>query len=243
MSEFRLIVDPPNSGDWNMAADEVLLQNADRSGQGTLRFYQWSEPTLSLGYFQSHDERHRHAASTACPLIRRSSGGGAIVHDHELTYSLTLPLQDRWSQNAEELYATVHNSLIETLRLQDIACVLHVGKPQTEAFLCFQRRAEGDVILKDNKIMGSAQRRTKYGILQHGSLLLQKSTVAPELPGLAEIVGCILSPSEIVKNWKRSLTNRFSTGFREDIFASEEVEQIKSLAGKKYRQDEWTFRR
>jgi lipoate-protein ligase A len=104
MSSARLIIDPPASGAWNMAVDEALLRSAAQRGTATLRFYQWSEPTLSLGYFQAADDRQQHFASLACPLVRRASGGGAIVHDRELTYSLAMPLSNTRTAQATRLY-------------------------------------------------------------------------------------------------------------------------------------------
>lgn len=243
MSPFRLIIDPPNSGDWNMAADEVLLRNADATGQRTLRFYQWSEPTLSLGYFQNHADRDGHAASRQCPLIRRHSGGGAIMHDHELTYSLTLPISDRLSRDAQALYANIHATLVECLQSMNVDCELHSGAMSDSAFLCFQRRSSGDITLNDQKIMGSAQRRTKHGMLQHGSLLLRQSNAAPELPGIAEIAGSNLTCEEITNCWAKLLADGFSARFHEDMFAADEVDEIKSLANEKYRAEKWTFRR
>src|SRR6185295_18138238 len=88
---MRLLIDPPGGGAWNMAVDEALLETAATTGQATLRFYQWQEPTLSLGYFQSVADRQQHAASLDCPVVRRASGGGAILPDRELTYSVALP--------------------------------------------------------------------------------------------------------------------------------------------------------
>lgn len=226
-----------------MAADEVLLRNADATGQRTLRFYQWSEPTLSLGYFQKHADRASHAASLTCPLIRRSSGGGAIMHDQELTYSLTLPVDDRLSRDSQSLYEKIHKTLIECLGSLSVACDLHSVETTEEAFLCFQRRANGDVILNGHKVMGSAQRRNKSGMMQHGSLLLQQSDSAPELPGIAEISGQTLTVDEIVNCWSKLLADGFSERFHEDMFAAEEVARIKSLADEKYRAASWTLRR
>src|SRR5687767_13677741 len=94
MPTLRLLIDPPASGAWNMAVDEALLASA-AAGVATLRFYTWSQPTLSLGYFQHAHQRDAHAASRSCPLVRRASGGGAILHDRELTYSLAVPLRQR----------------------------------------------------------------------------------------------------------------------------------------------------
>ena len=100
---FRWMWDEPASGAWNMALDEALLESAGDDPMATLRFYRWSEPTLSLGYFQRSAERAAHIASRDCPLVRRASGGGAILHDAELTYSLTIPTTDRWSAAAARL--------------------------------------------------------------------------------------------------------------------------------------------
>src|SRR3954464_5256758 len=86
-----LIIAAPPDGAWNMALDEALLHRAETDGMATLRFYGWREPTLSLGYFQQHADRALHPASENCTLIRRASGGGAILHDRELTYSIALP--------------------------------------------------------------------------------------------------------------------------------------------------------
>ena len=84
-----------------MAVDEALLETAASLGVPTLRFYQWQEPTMSLGYFQEYADRLRHAASAGCPTVRRASGGGAIMHDRELTYSLAVPEgTSTWSPTA-----------------------------------------------------------------------------------------------------------------------------------------------
>src|SRR5689334_21696416 len=91
MNSLRLIIDPPRQGSMNMAIDDALLESAAEAGVATLRLYQWSEPTLSLGYFQAAAERKTHQPSLTCALVRRASGGGAILHDRELTYSLALP--------------------------------------------------------------------------------------------------------------------------------------------------------
>ena len=191
----RLLIDPPGPGDWNMAVDQALLERAEHDRQVTLRIYQWSEPTLSLGYFQSHFSRQQHAASQECPLVRRRTGGGAIVHDLEVTYSIALPAQNRWARQNADLYDHVHEALItviaettgmESQRFGQLpqAAVSH---PSADPFLCFQRRSSGDLICQGRKIVGSAQRRLKNSLLQHGSILLASSAFAPELEGIAEL--------------------------------------------------------
>ena len=74
-----------------MAVDEMLLERAQEQAAACLRFYGWSEPTLSLGYFQTYADRQEHPPSLPCAAVRRLTGGGAILHDAELTYSIVLP--------------------------------------------------------------------------------------------------------------------------------------------------------
>ena len=81
-----------------MAVDEAILLSAADRGEATLRLYQWSRPTLSLGYFQKAADRSVHAASLDWEWVRRSTGGGAIMHHHEATYSLAVPSQKQLSQ-------------------------------------------------------------------------------------------------------------------------------------------------
>ncbi len=190
MEKGRLILDAAAAGAWNMAVDQVLLETADRSGLATLRFYRWDQPTLSLGYFQRSADRRQHPPSLQCDTVRRASGGGAIVHDQEITYSLCIPSSNRWSTRNSELYDLVHGAIIEQLSELEIEAKLfrdyQVGRQTAETgsdvFLCFQRRAENDIVIGAHKIGGSAQRRLKNSLIQHGSLLLSRSSCAPNWP-------------------------------------------------------------
>ena len=140
----RLIVDAPATGAVNMARDEVLLRSAALEGTPTLRFYRWSEPTLSLGYFQPWQQRFEHPPSRVCAAVRRASGGGAIVHDEELTYSFATRTDARWA--AEDLYVDFHQTLVDCLQVFGIQCELRPpirDRSGPEPFLCFQRRAAG----------------------------------------------------------------------------------------------------
>lgn len=155
----RLLIDPTALGAWNMAVDEALLESAVAGGGISLRFYGWRQPTLSLGYFQQYSERWQHAASRDCPVVRRITGGGAILHDREITYSLVVPSGHGLAIRHFELYENVHAALITVLAKQGICATLCRGegreKDRRQAFLCFQRCAAGDVLLGDIKIAGS----------------------------------------------------------------------------------------
>ncbi len=125
MLPCRLLVDAPASGAWNMAVDETLLEWSAACGGLAWRFYRWQEPTLSLGYFQACEDRTAHAPSTSCKIIRRQSGGGAIVHDAELTYSVVLPASHPFATDRMRLYHAVHASLLDVLaswRIQGTLC-------------------------------------------------------------------------------------------------------------------------
>lgn len=214
MPQGRLIVDPPASGTWNMAVDQALLESAESQGQTTFRIYYWEPATVSLGYFQRFDQRNQHVASIDCPLVRRKTGGGAIIHDQEITYSLCVPSTERWSSKNKQLYDLVHQSLIDLLEefginahLFDDAKENSIESASKDPFLCFQRRANGDLILGKYKIGGSAQRRLKKSLLQHGSILLERSEFAPELPGIADLVDSFPGRVEFVGRWIERLSN------------------------------------
>ena len=258
----QLIVDPPAAGPWNMAVDEALLTAAAASNRPVLRLYQWQRPTLSLGYFQRWADRELHRASLEADVLRRLSGGGAILHDRELTYSLILPRTHPWASDAQALYEKVHCAIVEQLELliaqtdrrwQLTLCeATSPRKEKAEPFLCFQRRAPGDVLLRcgekssareEHKIIGSAQRRRRGAVLQHGSLLLARSAAAPELPGLTDLTGVALSPSEAAS----ALRSAFSTALRLEMQESPLHENIKmsalQLLPQRYASHAWTERR
>ncbi|MBL9121999.1 MAG: hypothetical protein JNG90_00070 [Planctomycetaceae bacterium] len=213
----QLLVDPPQSGPWNMAVDQALLEAAASAESIVVRCYQWSRPTLSLGYFQKLADRSQHRASASAALVRRASGGGAILHDHELTYSLAIPASHARGgplaaaiRDTGLLYRAVHTSLIRVLGGLGVSARLceaaEADAGRDQPFLCFERRSAGDVLCAGFKIAGSAQRRYRGAILQHGSILLQRSEAAPELPGIADLTGVELSAAGLAHLWLPDLS-------------------------------------
>lgn len=176
-----------------MAVDQALLEEVDAGGPATLRFYAWDQPTLSLGYFQSVGDRSNHPESQSVPVVRRATGGGAILHDLELTYSLCMRITDRASQRVRKIYDAMHRSILAALGDLGVATTrfadsdVPAPRPSAEPFLCFQRRTDEDLVLAGYKIVGSAQRRAARAVLQHGSVLLAACRNAPELPGIFEL--------------------------------------------------------
>ena len=186
----RLIVDSePRSGRWNMAIDEVLLGSAVAHNACSFRVYEWLEPTLSLGYFQCDtdaiDERF-----ASLPRVRRLSGGGALLHHFEVTYACAVPATHRLSRVPSTIYDCVHREIIRVLGDLGITARLR-GEPVSadgeRPFLCFQRSDARDILVSGQKVVGSAQRRRRGAVLQHGSLVLQHSPLVPEICGLDDI--------------------------------------------------------
>lgn len=240
----RLLVDGAASGIWNMAVDEALVESAATDGGLCLRFYTWNEPTLSLGYFQSAAERAGHAPSRGLPLVRRLTGGGAIVHDHELTYSISVPLEHPLARQIRQLYLAVHRSLVEALTSFGIAAELQERdeNQSPEPFLCFARRAEGDVLIGSAKIAGSAQRRRRGAVLQHGSVLLERSPAADELRGLADQTAFRVTSDQLADLWLPALAAALGTDFRPSGLTEQETQHAQ-LAETKFCTDAWNLRR
>ncbi len=241
--DVRLIVHPPDRGSWNMAVDQVLLDSATETT--TLRFYGWSPPALSLGYFQRVADRKTHAASRELSVVRRATGGGAIVHDNELTYCLATPLGDRF-QNTEKLVAELHQELVAALGDWGIVPQLSLNRVPAstgEPFLCFQRRARHDVLLQGSKVAGSAQRRLRGRALIHGSVLLRRSRFAPELPGIDELAGSHLVADQLADSWAARLAEHFGWHLHRGGLEPPELDACQQVCRAKFDCNRWTNRR
>lgn len=264
----RVIFDGPSTGCWNMAVDQALLMAAENEDRATLRFYRWSEPTLSLGYFQTYEDRKKHEASVGCSVVRRRSGGGAIMHDNELTYSLSLPSSNRWSKQNAQLYDLVHELIIDQLAKNDLKAILYrdlekssasqnsqlvggveaiqekAGLPfvSKDAFLCFQRRTAGDIVMDGFKIVGSAQRRLKHSLLQHGSLLFTRSEYASELPGISELHKPV-DVGEFARELATGLRDKLKIEFVEQGLGKNERKLAGEIEETVFSQSTWTKKR
>ncbi len=243
----RLLIEGADAGARQMAVDEVLLESAATERRPTLRFYRWSEPTLSLGYFQSYAQRDTHAPSRDCQVVRRQTGGGAILHDRELTVGLAIPRAHPLADDAGWLVEAVHDSLIRVLTAYGLTAyrrtVSDGNRGARQPFLCFLRRTQGDVLLGDTKVCGSAQRRRRGAVLQHGSLLLARSSFAPELPGIMELTGRPLDAPELAADWGQEIANRLALALSVAELSNSEQEAVARLKREKYGCELWNRRR
>ncbi len=246
MDQARLIDDPALDGAWNMSVDQALLATAHATGQAILRFYRWSPATLSLGYFQSASDRLAHESSRECNMVRRVTGGGAILHDRELTYSLCIPSQNRLSGEHQQLYQQVHAAVIDVLSDWGISAALFSDQESAadkSRFLCFERRTRGDIVLDGFKVGGSAQRRLNKTVLQHGSILLARSDYSPELIGIHEIAGVEILESELVSRLVEELASRLGMAFRPSRLSPQEQSTAHEIQQKQFGHYDWTNRR
>jgi lipoate-protein ligase A len=153
---------------FNMALDEALLEAASRLGKPVLRFYGWTEPAATFGYFQKYADVER--ATLLRPLIRRPTGGGIVPHDADWTYSAVFPPGHEWhSLKAEESYRRIHDWLRLAFAKLKVATELAPCCKKTLPGQCFAGHEKFDLLWHGKKIAGAAQRRNKLGLLIQGS--------------------------------------------------------------------------
>ncbi len=246
-SRGRWLLPEPHPAARNMALDQALLEAADAGGSPTLRFYRWSEPTLSLGYFQPLQLRETHRESGGLVAVRRATGGGAIVHHHELTYSLAVRLDSSVAGARMELYRGVHHAFAATLAELGLDAAPHhraggrLGDP--DAFLCFQRRSEEDLIASGYKLLGSAQRRCRSAILQHGSLLLRASPHAPQLPGLEELAATTIDLPSLAQRITERIASRYRWRLEPATLDPQEIARAEQIERERFGNPAWLGRK
>jgi lipoyl(octanoyl) transferase len=235
-------------GPGNMALDEALLDVvAGAGGPGAvLRTYGWSEPTLSLGYFQRLAQIRADSRWRSVAMVRRPTGGGAIWHHHEVTYALAVPFAHPLAQPSSRLYRAVHAALVGGLVDFGVRADRRgeVFSPadceRSRPLLCFSDRSADDILFQGTKVVGSAQRRREGAVLQHGSFLLVRSCQTPELAGLCDVADLGADPRE----WSDRLAGWIGKAVGQHCVPVRVPEEIRVLARdreiSRYRDPAWT---
>jgi lipoate-protein ligase A len=179
LQQWRLLITPSSAGAWNMAVDEALLEAVEQSEiPPSLRLYGWEPPCLSIGYAQPRaDIDLTRLSALGWDWVRRPTGGRAILHTDELTYSVVAPLSDpRVSGGVLESYRRLSSALLAALHSLNISAESQpnkmLGRNQENGVVCFEVPSNYEIVVQGKKLIGSAQARRRNAMLQHGTLPL-----------------------------------------------------------------------
>lgn len=172
---WKTLITPPRSGVDNMALDEALMRRAATSEEWIFRVYAWSDPTVSFGRNQAaarHYDPSR-LSDRGLAAVRRPTGGRAILHHREITYSVAAPVVD--AGGLHESYLLINRLLVSGLTALGLSVTVADTRPQ--AMLpgpvpCFDHPSGGELVANGRKLVGSAQWRSENALLQHGSILI-----------------------------------------------------------------------
>ena len=221
---WRLLLTWDAPPGFNMALDEALLLSADP--RPVLRLYTWAPEALSLGYFQRHDEVVAALArgpGELPPLVRRLTGGGAIHHARELTFSIAAPAAHALYRGPlAESYARVHAALAKALARHGAPAVPRgAGALASDAPgspMCFHGSTALDLAWGGRKGVGSAQRRSGGRVLHHGSIKLGTTPLEGSIATVADA-----SPQELGRTLVLALGERFGLAFEGEAPRPEEL--------------------
>ncbi len=255
---WRFLDTGAHSAPWNMAVDEALVLLCDEQPHVTVRFYGWARPTLSLGYFQSVSE----IDMTECERrgfdwVRRPTGGRAVLHDHELTYSVVAPI-DLLGASVAQSHERISRALawgLEKLGLHAEFSRLSAGAKEARA-ACFAVPAPVELTVQGKKIIGSAQMRTKKSLLQHGSIpitidfealaavlkIARSELLRQKAAGLAEFLGYEPTLDELKQAVRTGFEEFFGLALQAGELSSREHALAERLCLEKYATRAWNWR-
>jgi lipoate-protein ligase A len=262
--DFRLIYDGLFDGATNMARDEAISRSVSSGAQlPTLRLYGWVPPSISLGQSQ----RMRTVDEAACradgiDIVRRATGGLAILHTDELTYSISLPIHHPIAEgDVMTSYRRIALAIIETLKslgVSDANADAVAKEDKAKSPVCFEAPSDYEVIGAGKKLVGSAQWRRVDGVLQHGSLPLygdiarvckyligapEPERVRAHAGTLSEVLGRSVSWQEAADAWQQAFTRTLDITFSTGTLSEEELRCADDLRATRYGHDSWTRRR
>lgn len=271
---WRFIDFAYNSPAYNMALDEAIM---DWHSQGlfppTIRFYGWNPPTLSIGYFQKLESEINveKVQEYGYGLVRRLTGGRAVLHDKELTYSVIVsekhPIMPK---TVTEAYRIISQGLLEGFR--ELGLNTYFAIPQTaeekeklknpRSSICFDAPSWYELVVEGKKVAGSAQTRQKGVVMQHGSILIDldvdklfelfiypNERIRERLQQNFKNKAIAINEITNSKNTLNDVRNAFKLGFEKGLniklepyqLTTEENNYVEELATKRYRNDQWTF--
>lgn len=242
MESWRLITTWEAPAQFNMGLDEAFLH--ERSERPVLRIYSWGPPTLSLGYFQKFEEVP--AAQTTRSVVRRITGGGAIHHDHELTFSISAPATHRiYRGPIAHSYERVHGAIQDALRKLGVESALRgegsLDSDQEGTGMCFHHSTSLDLVWSKRKGVGSAQRRKNGHVLHHGSIKLGSTELEGDIATVRSVCPD-LRPEKLASEFLGALSDAFELEFEHSVPDSNERTLAEEL-GTRYTDPDFLRRR
>jgi len=261
MQFIRLITQGPYHAFFNMALDEAISKSIrQKLSPPTLRLYQWDRPSVTIGYFQKISEINtEYCTEQGYPVVRRVTGGRAVLHDRELTYSFSSPAKSSlFNGGLFENYAVISNALIMGLNLIGINAGISFLKKRNSGHrnpACFKSVSYGEVTVDEKKIIGSAQKKYSDGFLQQGSIMLcfNAGELSNVLNGSNEEdfrnIGSIsdsgreVTFNELKNPLKEAFEKELNVKLISDSPSRFEFKLAEELEKKKYSTKEWNFLR
>ncbi|MFH0876015.1 MAG: biotin/lipoate A/B protein ligase family protein [archaeon] len=246
---WRLIIDTPHDAFLNMGIDYALLK---LNKIPTLRLYQWNPAAVSIGYFQGMAEEIdiEKCDSLGINYVRRITGGGAVFHDTELTYSLTIPEDNKYiSKDLHKSYEEICGAVIKSLYLIEINA---------------EYVPLNDIITNGKKISGCAQTRKEKKILQHGTMLIDVdvekmfsilkvpneklkgkmiSDVKERVTSINAVLGRNITFEELHEAFENGFAKYFNIRFEKTELTNEELTLGKKIAEEQFKCKTWNYLR
>lgn len=254
MRTWRLLIDGPKSGKENMATDEaILIACSEGCSSSTLRLYEWNSATLSIGCFQKASTIIERSSEVNIPIVRRISGGRAVLHFDEITYSIVcVENEPLFNEGIAGAYKTIATSLLSALREVGVNADMHTSYPKdytSKKLSCFHSPSRYEIMIENRKLVGSAQRRFKRVFLQHGSILfdIDKELISKLFGNDAIFRMAWLNLFSAVKkcDFKAVLSDKIREGLniqlRKDNISNDEIFLRDKLIKERYNNDAWNI--
>lgn len=266
----------PCSPSFNMALDEALLEwHSEGSIPPVIRFYEWNPATLSIGYFQQADRDINLQAVKEQNLgfVRRPTGGRAVLHEHELTYSIIVSEEyPDMPKTVTEAYRVLSEGLLQGFR--NLGMNAYFSVPDTaekqadlkkpKSAVCFDAPSWYELVVEGKKVAGSAQTRQKGVILQHGAILLDldiekllsvfhftseeaKEKMRIKLPDKAVAINDLMnqpvSIPQCIEAFKKGFEQSLNISLNPYTLTEEQLQYVVAIEERKYLNDEWNYKK